>query len=145
VPCMVDLPCQMFKGWRGSDKKDLVELYRIPPKPYFVVFRALSRRKGEILCSFACNPVCSLIGTCRVFNLARSSCRAARTLCPFCVLGRINTNCECVVLCVGSKCKNPSHPRRVPCYPAIRYSVSPSLMQLSLKHPFDSKLMGCAM
>lgn len=95
MPCMVDLPCQMFKGWRGSDKKDLVELYRIPPKPYFVVFRALSRRKGEILCSFACNPVCSLIGTCRVFNLARSSCRAARTLCPFCVLGRINTNCEC--------------------------------------------------
>lgn len=35
---MVDLPCQMFKGWRGSDKKDLVELYRIPPNPISLCF-----------------------------------------------------------------------------------------------------------
>lgn len=73
---------------------DLVELCGIPPKTSFFMFRFLSRRKGEILCSFACNPVCSLAGTCRVFNLARSSCSAAQTSWPFCVLGRINASCE---------------------------------------------------
>lgn len=74
---MVDLPCQMFKGWRRNDKKDLVELCGIPPKTYFSVFRSLSRRKGEILCSFAYNPLVSLIATFHVFNLARSSCSSA--------------------------------------------------------------------